>query len=368
LELGYFQNLEKRLRDQDPDVARTELLQTFSTYLLYIPERDRERVLLFKDVQIEDFVFSPELAYRGNQLDREVRKILRALMLCTTWRTHWLHELMVQQAKARGETENDVIRDIFLKNRTMSMVRDFEEEGFHVVRVGNYNHLILASNFEYGQDLDKIQIGPGTLDYAEKEILAGQFLTYLEQVNPPLLLQVRMIQGEPFMGPGHQRIISIGLAIPHQDFDLVCRYLRTFLDQCKHGCPIDLQSQIPEEEFIELYRLDPFFAPYPEFRISREVTSSGLTGDFLLAFGNCSFGEFDGTFYGKDDYDRLFAEVKRFQKYLDNKGKSLPLRPWQFEIDPFRRHSVIAAFGIRFNKERFSEVLNGLKGFLEERL
>lgn len=365
LELEGYQRLEKRLKEAHPDVSRAELLQAFQTYLAYIPERDRERVLHIKDVQVEDFVFTPELSYRGNKLNQEVLKILRALMLCTTWRTHWVHELMVVQAKARGETENDVIRDIFLKNRTMSMVREFEEEGFHVVRVGSFDHLILASNFEYSEDLDKIQIGPEAMNYAAKEILARQFLTYLEEVNPALRQEVRMIQGEPFLGQGHARIISIGLAFPHTRFDLLCRYLRTFLDQCRHGCPLDLQSQIPVGEFIELYMVDPFFAPYPEFRMSQETTSSGPTGDFLLTFGKCSFGEFDGTFYGKDDYDRLYAEVKQFQQFLERSGKSIPLRPWQFEVDPFRRHSVIAAVGVRFGKEHFSELLNSLKEYLQ---
>jgi hypothetical protein len=367
LELDRYQDLEKRLRDQDPHVTQQELLQTFTSYLRFIPQRRRESVLWYKDVRSDDFVFGPELVYRGNQLDREVRKVLRALMLCTTWRTHWVHELMVQQAKARGETENDVIRDIFLKNRTMSTLQEFEIEGFHVVRVGDFSHLIFASNFEYGQDLDKLQIGPNSLDFSDKEVLAQQFLSYLEQVNPLLQKKVRMIQGEPFLGPGHQRIISIGLAVPNLEFDLVCRYLRTFLDQCKHGCPIDLQSMIPAGEYLELYQLDPSFAPNPEFEITLEVGASGPTGDCLLAFGKCSFGEFDGTFYGKDEYDKLIAEVRRFQLFLEQRGKRLRFRPWQFEIDPFRRHSVIAAYGIRFGKEIFSEILNGLKEFLEER-
>jgi phosphoenolpyruvate synthase/pyruvate phosphate dikinase len=366
LELDRYQHLEKRLRDQDPSVTQQELLQTFSSFLRFIPERHRESVLWYKEVRADDFVFGRELVYRGGQLDREVRKVLRALMLCTTWRTHWVHELMVRQARARGETENDVIRDIFLKNHTMSTLQEFKEEGFHVIQVGDFSHLIFASNFEYGQDLDKLQIGPNSLGFAEKEILAQQFLSYLEQVNPRLQIKVRMIQGEPFLGPGHQRIISIGLAVPNQEFYLVCRYLRTFLDQCKHGCPLDLQGLIPQGEYLELYQLDPFFAPYPEFEITREVGTSGPTGDFLLAFGKCSFGEFDGTFYGKDEYDKLIASVKSFQLFLERKGKQLSFRPWQFEIDPFRRHSVIAAYGIRFSKEIFSEVLNSLKGFVEE--
>ena len=45
-------------------------------------------------------------------------------------------------------------------------------------------------------------------------MLANQFLIYLEQVNPALHQKVRVLQGEPFMGRGHQRIIGIGLAIP----------------------------------------------------------------------------------------------------------------------------------------------------------
>ena len=58
--------------------------------------------------------------------------------------------------------------------------------------------------------------------------------------------------------------------------------------------------------------------------------------------------------------------MKTFQVYLEKKGKAIPLRPWQFEIDPFRRHSVIAAYGVRFNKQKFTEVLNGLIAFLDE--
>lgn len=367
LELEKYLELDRRLRKTREEVTTKELLDTFQTYLNYIPDRDRERVLRLKDIVVEDFVFGPELSYRGNHLAGEVLKILRALMLCTTWRTHWIHEIMVEKAKARGDTENDVIRDIFLKNRTMSMVRDFEEEGFHVVRVEDYDHLILASNFEYSEDLDKINIGPDTLNYAAKETLARQFLSFLGQVNPNLRSHVRLIEGEPFLGQGHARIISIGLAFPHEHFALISRYLRTFLDQCKHGCPIDIRTRIPQGDFVELYQLDPFFAPYPDLRIAQEVTTSGPTGDYLLAFGSCSFGEFDGTFYGKEDYDRLNGEVTQFQKFLDKTARPIPLRPWQFEIDPFRRHSVIAAVGIRFSGEKFSELLSALKDYLAQK-
>jgi hypothetical protein len=48
------------------------------------------------------------------------------------------------------------------------------------------------------------------------------------------------------------------------------------------------------------------------------------------------------------------VDVKKFQAYLEKKGKPVSLRPWQFEVDPFPRHSVIAASGIRFNQEKFS--------------
>jgi hypothetical protein len=364
LDLEGFQHLERRLRENDPDVPQKELLNAFSTYLQYIPKRDRERVLRLKDVQVEDFDFGPPLAYHGKQLGREVLRILKTLMLCTTWCTHWVHEIMVVQARQRGETENDVIRDIFLKNRTMSMVKEFEDEGFHVMRVPNYYHLILASNFEYSQDPDKVDIGPGALNYKGKEILARQFLSYLEEVNPLLHRRVRMIQGEPPLGQGHARIISIGLSIPHQQFDLVCRYLRTFLDRSRNNHPLDLISKVPRGEFIELYQLDPFFAPYPDLSVTQETLGADTTGDCLLALGKCSYGEFDGSIYGREDYENLTAEVSRFEGIMTEMDNSISIRPWQFEVDPYRRHSVIAAVGIRFNKEHFGAVLEGLKKFL----
>lgn len=364
LDLEGFQNLEKRLKEDAPDIPRKELLKAFGTYLAYIRKRDRERVLRLKEVRVEDFDFGPPLDYHGAQLGREVLKILKTLMLCTTWCTHWVHEIMVVQARERGETENDVIRDIFLKNRTMSMVRDFEEEGFHVMRVPNYYHLILASNFEYSQDPDKVDIGPGVLNYKGKEILARQFLSYLELVNPDLHRRIRMVQGEPPLGQGHARIISIGLSIPYQDFDLVCRYLRTFLDQSKSGPSVDALSKVPRGDFVELYQIDPFFAPYPDFTISRETLGSGLTGDCLLTVGKCSYGEFDGSIYGKEEYEELTSRARQFEQFLKDMGTPIPIRPWQFEVDPFRRHSVIAAVGIRFEEQHFGAMLEGLKRFL----
>lgn len=363
LELEKYQNLEKKIRDRN-GASADALSSAFETYLSYVPVRDRERVLRLKDVRVEDFDFGPPLRYRSHRLEAEVLKILRTLMLCTTWRTHWLHELMVLKARERGETENDVIRDIFLKNRTMSLVRDFKDEGFHVMKVSNYYHLILASNFEYTQDPDKIQMGPDTLNYAEKEVFARQFMTYLKQVNPDLHRRVRVIQGEPPLGQGHARIISIGLSIPHSDFDLVCRYLRTFLEQCRHGCPMDLSGSIPPAGFIELYQLDPYFAPFPELRVTREFTGSEHEDDLFLAFGRCSFGEFDGGVYGQKEYDHLTAMVKRFESFLGKTGRKLPVRPWHFEVDPFRRHSLIAAVGIRLDAQYFCDVLDELKRFL----
>ncbi len=364
LDLESFSRLEKRLRENDEEISRKELLQAFCTYLKYIPKLDRERTLRLKEVRVEDFQFTPSLVYRGRRLGEEVLKILRALMLCTTWCTHWLHEMMVEQARKRGETENDVIRDIFLKNRTMSMMRDFEAEGFHVMRAPGCYHLILASNFEYGQDLDKVDIGPATLDYAEKEILARRFMNYVEEVNPDLHQRVRLVHGEPPLGQGHARIISIGLSIPNDDFDLLCRYLRAFLDQSKAGSEEDILDKVPLGDFIELYNLDPFFAPFPELRISQEVVGSETTGDCLLTFGRCSFGEFDGQVYGQDEYEELMAEAKRFEAHLHSSGKELLVRPWHFEVDPYRRHSVIAAVGIRFNREIMFEVLDNLKPFI----
>jgi len=366
LELSRYQWLEKHLREKDTSISREELLETFGTYLYYLPERDRERALRLKEVNVEDFDFDPPLVYRGRDLSKEVLKVLRTLMLCTTWRTHWVHELMVIEARRRGETENDVIRDIFLKNRTMSLVHGFEEEGFHLMQVPDHYFLILASNFEYGQDLDKVDIGPEVLNYTEKENLARQFVSFLEGVNPEIYRKVRIIQGEPPLGEGHARIISIGLSIPNGDFDLVCRYLRSFLDKRQGSDLAELQNRIPVNDFIELYQLDPFFARYPDFRISRRSGDTQTDVDYFLTFGGCSFGEFDGQLYGQEGYDQLMSEVRRFEGHLKTRGKDIPIRPWQFEVDPYRRHSVIAAVGIRFGKNEFGDIMESLKEFLEK--
>lgn len=367
LDLESYQNLERSLRGNDPSVTDKELLKAFATCLRYIPGRDRRRALQLKDVKVEDFVFEPQIQYRGNQLGTEVLKILKTLMLCTTWCTHWLHEFMVVQAKERGETENDVIRDIFLKNRTMSLMRDFEEEGFHVMRAPDCYHLILASNFEYGQDLDKVDIGPATLNYAEKEILAGRFMDFLRLNNPALFEKVRVVQGEPPLGQGHARIISIGISVPHADFDLLSRYLRAFLDQSKEEAPKDLLKRVPVGDFIELYHLEPFFAPFSSFEVSLERVGSEATGDCLILFGRCSFGEFDGTIYGKEEYENLMDEVTRFQDFLAAGGKPVSVRPWHFEVDPYRRHSVIAAAGMRFDQASLTEVVHDLKAYLSQK-
>jgi len=273
---------------------------------------------------------------------------------------------MVIEARRRGETENDVIRDIFLKNRTMSLVHGFEEEGFHLMQVPDHYFLILASNFEYGQDLDKVDIGPEVLNYTEKENLARQFVSFLEGVNPEIYRKVRIIQGEPPLGEGHARIISIGLSIPNGDFDLVCRYLRSFLDKRQGSDLAELQNRIPVNDFIELYQLDPFFARYPDFRISRRSGDTQTDVDYFLTFGGCSFGEFDGQLYGQEGYDQLMSEVRRFEGHLKTRGKDIPIRPWQFEVDPYRRHSVIAAVGIRFGKNEFGDIMESLKEFLEK--
>lgn len=366
LELAHYQRLETRIKEGDRTVSEKELMHAFGTYLAYIPARDRERTLALKDVQVDQFDLGPPLVYRGHQLGEEVLKILRALMLCTTWRTHWIHEIMVAKAKERGESEGDVIRDIFIKNRTMSVVKEFEAEGFHLMRVPHYYYLIFASNFEYDQDLNSVQVNPGLMKYAEKEVLARHFLAYLEQINPGLRKKLRIIQGEPPLGQGHARIVSIGLAVPDEDFDVVCRYLRTFLDQTKHGCHMTLQSAVAEGEFVDLYQLDPVFAPYPELRIMREKSSDnpGQDPEYVIAFGRCSFGEFDGVVYGRDEYEKLCRQVQEFQSFLETKKMAALVRPWQFEVDPYRRHSVIAAVGIRVEARDLSHVVSGLKEFL----
>lgn len=366
LELAHYQRLEIRLKEGDRTVSEKELMHAFATYLLYIPERDRERTLALKDVAVEQFDLGPPLVYRGHRLGQEVLKILRALMLCTTWRTHWIHEIMVEKARARGENEGDVIRDIFIKNRTMSVVKEFESEGFHLMRVPHYYYLIFASNFEYDQDLDSVQINPGLMKYAEKEVLARNFLSYLQQINPRLREKLRVIQGEPPLGQGHARIVSIGLAVPDEDFDVVCRYLRTFLDQTKHGCPMTFQSAVPEGDFIDLYYLDPVFAPYPEFRIMKEKAGGDTVAEagYILAFGRCSYGEFDGVVYGRDEYERLCRQVQKFQAFLRRRGIDEAVRPWQFEVDPYRRHSVIAAVGVRIEPHALKDVIAQLKDFL----
>jgi len=366
LELLQYQRMEKNLRGPDHHISDQELLKAFHTYLSYLPERDRERALRLKDVTVDDFEFGPELVYKGKNLGKEVLKVLRTLMLCTTWRTHWVHEIMVAQARSRGESENDVIRDIFLKNRTMSLVQGFEEEGFHLMRAPDHFYLILASNFEYGQDLDKVNIGPDAMNYAEKEKLAREFVDYLQTLNPEVCEKVRMVQGEPPLGEGHARIISIGLAIPNGDFDLVSRYLRSFLDQ-KHGRDKGgVEHQIPKDDFIELYQLDPFFATRPGLRITQKTDdASTARADYFLTFGDCSFGEFDGQVYGKEDYERLWAQVRRFEGYLKETGRDFTVRPWQFEVDPYRRHSVIAAVGIRFDRKDFADVIEDLKEFFQ---
>lgn len=365
LELERYQQIEKKLAEDAP-VSDEELLQVFTTYLLYIPERDRERILRLNDIRVDDFDFGPPVVYHGRNLKEEVSKILRALMLCTTWRTHWVHETMVRQARERGESEYDVMRDIFLNNRTMSLVRGFEKEGFHVMKVPDCYYLVFASNFEYDEDMEKTYTGSGTLDYGKKEILAQHFLNYLKEANPELAKKIRMIRGEPPLGQGHARIISIGLSIPDEEFNLACRYLRNFLDQSQSSCPINLESMIPAGEFVDLHQIDPFFIPYPDLKITRETTKTNESAECMLTFGRCLYGEFDGVIYGRDGYQRLMTEVKRFEGFLEKANRDIFVRPWHFEVDPYRGHSVIAAVGIRFSAEGLNELLEILKHFLAQ--
>ncbi|MGC8720772.1 MAG: PEP/pyruvate-binding domain-containing protein, partial [Thermodesulforhabdaceae bacterium] len=202
LELEKYMDLGKRLKDESAVVSQEELLKTFIRYLDFVPAENRMRILELKEISLNDFEFGQTVTYRGKNLKAEVQKILKTLMLCITWRTHWVHELMVEKAKERGETESDVIRDIFLKNRTMSLVRGFEQEGFHVMKVSGCHYLILASNFEYDEDPNKVNLGPDVFNYSDKEILARHFMAHLEQTNPDIASKIRIIKGEPPLGQG----------------------------------------------------------------------------------------------------------------------------------------------------------------------
>lgn len=363
IELERYQKMEKALREGSSTFSEDELLLAFGTYVSYIPGRDLDRTLGLKEVRVEDFDLGPPIVYRGGRLEREVLKVLRALMLCTTWRTHWVHGLMVKLARERGDTENDVLRDIFLKNRTMSIVESFEREGFHVFKGTRSYYLILASNFEYDRDVD--DSGSQTINFGKKEGLARQFLVYLHEMDPEAASGVHMIKEEPPLGQGHARIISMGLAIPEGDFDLVCRYLRAFLDRASSAVsPNSIHAMIPQDGFIPLYQLDPFFASYPDLRISRQSHQTDEAGEYLLAFGLCSFGEMDRVVYGKEEYDQLMEDTQSFERYLALRGLGVSIRPWQFEVDPYRRHSIIAVVGIRFGSDHIQGILNALRGFL----
>lgn len=362
LELERYMIIEQRLKEENPGIPPEELLKTFSRYLEFIPSENRLKILELKGISLKDFDLGPPVVYHGKNLKLEIKKILKTLMLCITWRTHWIHELMVEKAKERGDTENDVIRDIFLKNRTMSLVRGFEQEGFHVMRVSGFHYLILASNFEYDQDPNKVSLGPGVFNYQDKEILAKHFMAHLEQTNPQIASRLRIIKGEPPLGQGHARIISVGLAIPDDLFALVCRYLRAFIDQCRSGCPVNREEMIPTNDFIELYRLDPFFALYPEVKIKKD-----LAGSCFITFGDCSYGEFEGTVFGEEQYRNLMRQVKEFEWYMKVTGKHVCIRPWSLEVDPFRRHSIVTAVGIQFSIEHLNTALENLKNFFQEK-
>ncbi|MDR3554690.1 MAG: PEP/pyruvate-binding domain-containing protein [Syntrophobacteraceae bacterium] len=360
LELESHAEIEKQLTAGRP-IPEIRLLHTFDTWLRCFRQADRIKAMGLKDVRAEDFEPGPPLAYHGRNLPGEVRKILSTLKLSTTWWTHWIHEILVQKAIARGETENDVIRDINLKNRTMSLLAEFEKEGFHLMKTAGSNFLVFASNFEYEQNPDSIQVGSGALDYMKKDLLAQRFMEYLKSIDEPLGKRVRLINGEPPLGQGHARIVSVGLAAPEADFALMCRYLRAFLDHRGAEHPADVLSLVPRSGFIELYQVDPFFASYPEFRVTRQTLDQQ---ELFLSFGDCSFGEYEGKVYGKEDYERLTVEMDRFLNHLKKKGAAMDLRPWNFEIDPYRRHSLIAASGLRFSESLFGRVLQELREFI----
>ncbi|MDR3568200.1 MAG: PEP/pyruvate-binding domain-containing protein [Syntrophobacteraceae bacterium] len=363
LELTNYADMERQLA-AGVEISEIRLLHTFDTWLRCFSQADRIKAMRLKEVGVEDFELGPPLAYYGKALPGEVLKIIGTLMLSTTWWTHWIHEILVKKAVLRGESENDVIRDINLKNHTMSLLSDFEKEGFHLMKTQGSSFLVFASNFEYEQNPNSLQVGPGTLDYAKKEHLAQRFMQYLKSVDEPFGKRIRVINGEPPLGQGHARIVSVGLAAPEAEFALMCRYLRAFLDNRSPHRAADPLSLVPETGFVELYQVDPFFASRPEFRVTRQIRDQSSPRELFLSFGDCSFGEYDGRIYGKEEYESLNAAVDRFQDHLRKKGARVELRPWNFEIDPYRRHSLIAAAGVRFSEGMFGRVIEELKDFL----
>lgn len=363
LELENYAEMERQI-NAGVQISRIRLLHTFDTWLRCFKNGDRIKAMTLKEVRAEDFELGPPLAYHGNELPAQVLKILGTLMLSTTWWTHWIHEILVKKATLRGETENDVIRDINLKNRTMSLLSDFEKEGFHLMKTPGSSFLVFASNFEYEQNPDSLQVGSATLDYMEKDLLAQQFLQYLAGFDEMLAKRIRIINGEPPLGQGHARIVSVGLAVPEADFSIMCRYLRTFLDRRVQKGPPDLLGLIPPEGFIELYRIDPFFSCRPEFRITRQMNERQCLKELFLSFGDCSFGEYEGRVYGKEEYDGLVVEMNDFLNCLNKKDAQMDLRPWNFEVDPYRRHSLIAATGLRFSESLLGRVIEELKEFI----
>lgn len=365
IELEGYRKLGNKIIGGHLDLSADEMLTVFARYLSYLPEKDLERTLNLKGVDVKDFDLGPPLQYNGKDLGNEVLKILRPFLLCITWRTHWVHEIMTELASRRGDFESDVIRDIQIKKRTMSIVDGFKREGFHVIETEDRCYLILASNFEFTDGSVAGDIGSNSLSFEDKGKLARQFLAYLQTVNPSMAPEVEMMYGKPPLGEGHTRIISVGLSVPQKHFAQFCRIFRSFLDNSALRSPTHIIKEIPVNEFIPLAEFDPYFSRYPDLRVSRQQVGTTAREDtHVLAFGDCSFGEFDGVVHGKDDYDRLTTDVLRFQQYLEANGHVISIRPWQFEIDPYRRHSLIAAVGIRFEAEQFLDLVDALRGFL----
>jgi hypothetical protein len=60
-------------------------------------------------------------------------------------------------------------------------------------------------------------------------------------------------------------------------------------------------------------------------------------------------------------------KVKEFEWYMKVTGQHSCIRPWSLEVDPFRRHSIITAVGIRFPVEHLTQILESLKAFLSEK-
>ena len=90
--------------------------------------------------------------------------------------------------------------------------------------------------------------------------------------------------------------------------------------------------------------------PPPRIQDYKANKGGRIFTELFISFGDCCFGEFEGQYYGKGEYDKLNLKVDRFQAHLRKRAVALQLRPWHFEIDPYpasfphsrNRHKVLA--------------------------